>query len=132
MRKHYFELDKVTSITLNYERESTYKWYEATEIKPRTFLGIRFGGPMLPAIVPAGWSDHEDGYYRKDADYFKNYPWYRVDEKNNKVWNKAYVEINLGYKQSVNTNFDSNEEAQLYVDELLATSDKKFHVIIKK
>jgi len=49
-----------------------------------------------------------------------------------RIYNKAHVEIRFGYKQSFGVQFESNEEAQEYVDELIASSDKTFHVIINK
>jgi hypothetical protein len=38
----------------------------------------------------------------------------------------------LSYKHTIGTNFDSNEAAQAYVDDLILGSDKKFTVIINK
>ena len=129
-QKHYFELDKVNSITLTHEKESTsWEWWAETPATQRTFLGIPIG--TKPAI-PAGWSDYEGGICRKPTSYFAGYTWYRVDEVNKKIYNKAHVEIRLGYKQSFGVNFDSTEAAQAYVDDLILGSDKKFTVIINK
>ena len=55
-----------------------------------------------------------------------------MDDVNKKIYNKAHVEIRLGYKQSFGINFESTEEAQDYVDELISSSEKQFHVIINK
>jgi hypothetical protein len=138
MQKHYFELDKVDSITLTHETETSYRWFPEIPARPKTFLGIQYG--MYP-IVPAGWNDNinKDGkeylcseWDRKQSAYFKDYSWYRVDEVGCRVYNKARVEIRLGYKQSFGKTFDSNEEAQTYVDDLILCSDKEFHVIINK
>ena len=135
MTKHYFELDKVNSITLTMERESSnYYWKEAVPARPKKFLGIKIG--TLPS-VPAGWSEYdkeyEDDYRRrKQSSYFEDYKWYKVDEVNKKIFIKPHVEIRFGYKQSIGQNFNSNEEAQSWVDELIQSSDKQFHVIINK
>ena len=135
MTKNYFELNKVNSITLTMERESSgYYWKEAIPARPKKFLGIKIG--ILPP-VPAGWSEYEeedeDDYRRrKQSSYFENYKWYRIDEVAKKLYNKAHVEIRIGYKQSIGQNFNSNEEAQDWVDELIQSSDKQFHVIINK
>ena len=129
-QKHYFELDKVDSITLTHEKESTsWSWWAETPGTQRTFLGIPIG--TIPSI-PAGWSDYEGGICRKPTSYFADYTWYRVDDVNKKIYNKAHVEIRLGYKQSFGINFESTEEAQDYVDELISSSEKQFHVIINK
>jgi len=137
MQKHYFELDKVDSITLTHETETSYRLFPEIPARPRTFLGIKLWS-MNPAIQ-AGWNDKidDDGneyeylrYCRKQSLYFTEYPWYRVDD--GRVYNKARVEIRFGYKQSFGVQFESNEEAQAYVDDLILGSDKEFHVIINK
>lgn len=61
----------------------------------------------------------------------KDIVWLRVDEKNKKIWNKATVEIKLRYKDMVSKQFNSNEEAQAWIDEIISDSGKKFKVIIK-
>ena len=129
MIKNYFKLDKVSAITLTYERETSYKWFSAIPAKPKMFLGIKYG--MTPAIL-GGWSEFENGHVRKQSSYFADYSWYKVDEVNKKVYNKAHISIRFNYKESYGINFNSNEEAQQYVDDLIASSDKKFTVIINK
>jgi hypothetical protein len=129
MQKHYFELDKVDSITITMEKESLYRWFFEIPARPKTFLGIQYG---MTKAIPAGWSDYKEGYNPKPSSYFDGYKWYRVDEVAKKIYNKAYVEIRFGYKQSIGKNFESNEEAQAYVDELILSSDKKFTLIINK
>jgi hypothetical protein len=129
MQKKYFQLDQVHSITLTYETEHRYKWYDEVPAKPKTFLGIQYG---MTNVIPAGWSYSKDGCYPVPTSYFEDYPWYRVDEANNKIYHKAYIDISFGHKEHINHTFNSNEEAQKWVDELIASSDKKFAVIIKK
>lgn len=137
MQKHYFELDKVDSITLTHETESSYRWFPEIPARPKTFLGFKTG-KMHPA-VPAGWNNNiaDNGselqyrlWDRKQSTYFKDYEWYRVDELLCRVYNKAHVEIRFGYKQTFGVRFESNEEAQEWVDDLISSSDKEFHVII--
>lgn len=137
MQKNYFELDKVDSITITMETETSYRWFSEIPARPKTFLGIQLWN-MHPA-VPAGWNDNIDDngnefqyrtWSRKQSSYFKDYPWYRVDEVNKKIYNKAHVVIRLGYNQSFGKRFESNDQAQAYVDDLILGSDKEFHVII--
>lgn len=139
MQKHYFELDKVESITLTHETESSYRWFPEIPARPKTFLGFKTG-KMHPAI-PAGWNNNIDDngnelqyrtWNRRQSSYFKDYEWYRVDETTKRVYNKAHVKIRFGYKQSIGTQFNDNAEAQAYVNDLIQSSDKKFHVIINK
>jgi len=118
------------------EAESSYRWFPEIPARPKTFLGIKIG--TIPAI-PAGWNDNinKDGneyeylrYCRRQSSYFLDYKWYRVDETTKRVYNKAHVEIRFGYKQTFGVRFESNEEAQEWVDDLISSSDKEFHVII--
>jgi hypothetical protein len=130
MQKNYFQLDKVHSITLTYETESNYKWFAEVAACPKTFLGIQYG---MTKAIPAGWSDYEGGKWPKPTSCFDGYKWYRIDEVNKKIYIKAHVEIRFSYKETIcSHNFDSNEAAQKWVDELIAASDKKFTVIINK
>lgn len=134
MAKHYFELNKVESITLNYETETSYRWFPEIPARPKTFLGIRYG---MHEAIPAGWNEYidDDGneyrpWNRRQSSYFADYSWYKVTPF--RIHNKAHVTIYLSYKHTLGMYFDSNEEAQAYVDDLIASSDKKFHVIINK
>lgn len=134
MKKHYFELDKIESITLTHETETSYRWMDSIPARPKTFLGIKYG--MEPEI-PAGWNDYIKGdgtdrypWDRKTSEYFEEYNWLKVLPF--RIHNKANVSIYLSYKHTIGTNFDSNEAAQAYVDDLILGSDKKFTVIINK
>jgi hypothetical protein len=134
MKKHYFELDKVDSITLTGERESSYRWFPEIPAKPKTFLGIKYG---MQEAIPAGWNDYidDDGteyrpWNRKQSSYFEDYSSYKVCNITKRIYNKSHVEIRFGYKQSFGIQFNDNTEAQKYVDDLINSSDKQFHVIV--
>lgn len=134
MKKHYFELDQVHSITFSMERDSEYIWKEAVPPRPKKFLGITIG--TKPAI-PAGWSEYqeEEEYEmkrRKQSSYFDDYDWYRVDEKAKKIFIKPHVDVRFGHKEGIGCRYETNEEAQAWIDELIQSSDKQFHVIINK
>lgn len=129
MKKNYFQLDKVSAITLTYEHETSHKWYPEIPAKPKMFLGIQVG---MTEAIPASWSNLGPEYDRLSSTYFDDYTWYRVDEINKKIYQKAHVNVHLNYKEGISCNFDSNEEAQKWVDALLASSDKNFAVIINK
>lgn len=134
MKKHYFELDKVDSITLTHETETEWRWMPSIPPRPKTFLGIKYG--MEPGII-AGWNESFDKngnekypWQRKQTSYFEDYSWYKVSQL--RIYSKAYVTVYLSYKHSLGVYFDSTEEAQAYVDDLISSSDKEFHVIINK
>lgn len=134
MKKYYFELDKVQSITITHETETSWRWMDSIPARPKTFLGFKYG--MEPEI-PAGWNDYIKGdgmdrypHQRKQSTHFEGYDWLKVLPF--RIHNKAHVAIYLSYRHTLGMYFDSNEEAQAYVDDLIASSDKKFHVIINK
>ena len=134
MTKKYFQLDSIISIQFTTERESEYRWKERIPERDKKFLGFVVG--RYPEI-PEGWvsGDFEyltyDKRIRVDSSCFERYSWLRVDEKNKKIWNKATVEIKLAHKDMVSRQFNSNEEAQSWIDEIISESGKKFKVIIK-
>lgn len=135
MIKKYFQLDDIISIQFTAERETDYRWKERVPERDKKFLGFVVG--KHPEI-PEGWVSRDFGYLtdddermRVDSSYFERYSWLRVDEKNKKIWNKATVEIKLRYKDMVSKQFNSNEEAQAWIDEIISESGKKFKVIIK-
>lgn len=129
MTKQYFETDKIQTVTLTFESETSYQWYEAVPETPQTFLGFRVG--THPSIK-AGWASGFFGERRTTEEMRAYWDAWRVDETAMKVYNKAHVSIHLSYKHTVGCRFESNEEAQKYVDDLIASSDKKFNVIITK
>lgn len=134
MIKKYFQLDDIISIQFTAERETDYRWKERVPERDKKFLGFVVG--KHPEI-PEGWVSGDFGYLtdderiRVDSSYLERYSWLRVDEKNKKIWNKATVEINLAHKDMVSRQFNSNEEAQAWIDEIISESGKKFKVIIK-
>lgn len=136
MIKKYFQLDDIISIQFTPERESSYhRWAERIPERKKKFLGFVVGNhPEISEGWTGGYFGHltdDDERIRMDSSYFERYSWLRVDEKNKKIWNKATVEIKLRYKDMVSKQFNSNEEAQAWIDEIISDSGKKFKVIIK-
>ena len=136
MIKKYFQLDDIISIQFTPERESSYHiWAERIPERKKKFLGFVVGKhPEISEGWTGGYFGHltdDDERIRMDSSYFERYSWLRVDEKNKKIWNKATVEINLAHKDMVSKQFNSNEEAQAWIDEIISESGKKFKVIIK-
>lgn len=73
------------------------------------------------------WSRVQDdefdrlGYLIKE---FGNLQCYRKE-----AWRKAYVEVYLGYKSTINRSFNSNEEAKSWIQLLKQASNKLFETI---
>jgi len=128
MIKYYFDLDKVTSISCRLEEKSGYKWCDEVKPQPRYFLGFKIG---LTGGKPAGWS-YEDDDCRRATSYFDDYKSYKVDLVNKKITYKPRVTAFLGYKDYYTNYFDTDQQAQAYVDELVSKSKKNFQVIIEK
>jgi hypothetical protein len=128
MIKYYFDLDKVTSISYKLEEKSGYEWCDEVKPQPRYFLGFQIGQTKGK---PAGW-EYEDDDYRRATSYFDDYKSYKVDLVNKKVTIRPRVTVVLGYKDSYTNYFDTDYQAQAYVDELISNSKKNFQVIIEK
>ena len=126
MTTKYFELDKVESMTLTTEKETDYKWFEEVAPTFKTFLGFKYDKKPL---TPVGWSDYSDGWCRVQLSYFDRWDCYRVDELNKKVYNKATVALYLGGDNRISTNFNSDTEAEDYVNELMEEAMQEFHYI---
>ena len=58
--------------------------------------------------------------------YFDDYKSYKVDLVNKKVTIRPRVTVVLGYKDSYTNYFDTDQQAQAYVDDLIAKSKKEF------
>ena len=131
--KLYFNLDSITTVNVQLERESDYKWYEAAEPKQKYFLGIPCG---KTEGRNAGWSDRdtEDYWYgldsTKPSSYFDKYTWYRVDETEKKVYHKSNVKVHLGPKEYVSHTFNSNDEALAWAEDIVKRSGKLLEPII--
>jgi hypothetical protein len=130
--KFYFNLDSITTVHVQLERETSYKWYDAVEPKQKYFLGIPWG---KTEGREAGWSEWEERYTyglhsTNLSSYFKKYSWYRVDETTKKVYNKANVKIHLGPKESISQQFESNNEALVWAEDIVRKSGKPLEPII--
>ncbi len=125
-RKYYFDVNEIKSITLTFEKEADYKWRGEIPAKPKYLLGFIPWGKTK--VKPACWVDSV-GWTRTD-EKFKSYEWYRIQEFPKMVFEKPTVYLNLGYKNSYTQRFETNEEAQEWVDELtMMVPDKNFEVI---
>ena len=129
MDKYYFNLDKVSSIHLRLEEVSDYKWFEEIKPQPRYFLGFKIGSTKG---VKAGWCEYDDSDWRKDTEYFNDYKFYRVDFENRIVFIRPKVTIYLNNSDRYSSYFDTDQEAQQYVDDLVEKSTKNFQVIVVK
>jgi hypothetical protein len=126
--KYYFDVNEIKSIELTFEKVSNYKWREEIPSKTNYLLGF----------IPIGrtphrdacWIDGDNDYWGTSDEKIKTWEWYRVQEFPKMVFQKPTVYLNLGYRNSYTHRFETNEEAQEWVDELtMVLPDKHFEVI---
>lgn len=127
----HFDLNEVKSITIYPEYPTGYKFYPPKYTEPIKLLGF------IP-LRAASW--HKGGWC-EDTRYTDYYPYYttieledfgyKVDLDEFIVYNKCSISISLGYKHSISKKFDSIEEADKYVANLIKKSGKNFAVIRK-
>lgn len=127
MTKNYFETDKIQTVTLYQETEAGMQWYEERPEKIYKFLGIITGRDRK---LKAGWAwdEYRERYSTEELRAEK--PSLRIDEREMKVYNKASVSIYFSFKHTLGCRFESNEEAQQYINTLIEDSGRKFNVII--
>lgn len=126
MEKYYFDLDKVQSIHLRLEEISDYRWFDEIKPQPKYFLGFKIGSTQG---VKAGWGEYEDSNWRKDTEYFDDWKSYRTDVENRIVFIRPKVTVYLNNKNFYSSYFDTDQEAQQYVDDLVKKSNNNFQVI---
>ena len=122
-------------------RNDTYKWREVETLpKYKRFL-LFFKVNDGVEVKPAGFYEERGGYYG-DGKYYlhiseeylisygyliKDAP-YPYDGK--EVWNRANVEVSLGYKSSIGRSFDTDQEAKDWIVKLKEMSGKDFETVI--
>lgn len=124
MNEVHFKLDSITRITLVKRKPSEYDWAFSRPEK-RGFFGLI----VLQKALPAGWAYCEDD--RTELKDILKYSWYGFDEAKNEIYNKPYVEIRLLEKGEISYRFNSDEEAIIWIDDIIAQAKSKFVVIGK-
>ena len=87
--------------------------------------------------IPAGWNEFIDNHgneynfhSRKPTSYFADYDWYRVCDINKRIYRKAHILIKHVDKRAHEKYFESNEDAQNYVDDFLRLHPEKKFVLL--
>jgi len=125
-------------------RNDTYKWREEETVpKYKRFL-LFFKVKDGFKVNPAGFYEERTHHYDFDGDgkfylhiseeYLISYGYlikdapYPYDGK--ELWNRAYVEVSLGYKPSIGRSFDTDQEAKDWIVKLKEMSGKDFETVI--
>lgn len=125
--KTYIDRDKINKVRIQFEQKTKYKWYEEIPASVKRFLGVVY---ERQRAVAAGWSFYSDGSWRETTEEFLNAGEYRVDETAKEIFRKANVTIYYS-GSDITQWFNSDVEAQEYVDGLVDRSKKEFEIIIK-
>lgn len=130
--KIYFNVDKVTKIELNKEHLTSYEFYPAKSRGRFKFLWLI---PLWKKDhLPDRWSlCGSDGYYIDNNDIksdIKNDTIYRIQDFPKKLFVRPRVKVKIGHNEEIFQRFDSDEDAQEFVDLIVNSSTGTFDYII--
>ena len=129
-QKIYFDVEKISVIEIRGEKLLAYEFFPEEQSKRiRRFFGLLL--PHNTEYPPARWSSDGGRFYTTD-EQMRGYSFYRIDEKNKKVYNRAQVTVHLGYKEMVSKLFDTTEEAIEWGNHVIEASGKKLELVIDK
>lgn len=124
--QHYFDISQINRIQLVKENFTSHKWVEASPAK-KAFFGLI----TTQDAHPAGFMDSYGDVYTEE--HLKRYDYVIRPNPNTgkpEVYSKAYVMVFLKSEHdSICQTFESNEQAQEWVNDLIAKSAKIFNKI---
>lgn len=131
MNKEYFDVDRIISIWFRPETPIDYiSWVESKPIK--RFFGLYNTG----RFTEAGWIDHSEWDptpYSDDDLRRRGYIVYDRNKRiNERVCRKAHVKVYLVHDNSIEQSFDSDKQAEEWIETLKTKSGKTFEVAIYK
>lgn len=131
--KVWFNIKRITKIRLYYENEVEKTFYPSEPKNRFKFLWL------IPLWKQGNFPDRwiNNGDDRKSYCYdcnsnYENHERYRIQDFPKKLFLKAAVHIQLDYKDEVSSYFDSDQEAEDFVEDILSQSDHVFEVIKRK
>ena len=130
MIKESFDINEIIGIKLTEETESmSYEWVDAVPEK-RIFFGLI----KTKSATPAGFLDlcsWKDAIYSAEELEAYGYKVYTTDERiSSRVCRKPHVKIYLSHELTVEKVFETNQEAQAWIEELKSTSGKTFETVV--
>jgi hypothetical protein len=129
--KEYFEVSRIVSVYFRPEHpETRFYWRDSEPIK--TFFGLINTG----RFAEAGWLnayDWDEVLYTEDEIRNYGYKVYSTDERiNERICNKAYVKVYLTHDNTIEQSFETDKEAEAWIELLKEKSGKTFEVAIYK
>jgi hypothetical protein len=131
MIKEYFDVSRILSIF--YRPEEPVYWISWVESKPiKKFFGLYNTG----RFTEAGWFDNsewDETTYTDDDMRKRGFIVYDKDERiNDRICRKAYVKVYLTHDNSIEQSFDSDKQAEEWIETLKEKSGKAFEVVTYK
>ena len=125
--KTYIDRDKINKVKIQFEQKTRHKWWEEIPASVKRFCGIVHERQYK---VAAGWSSYSDGGWRETSEEFLETGQYRIDDIAKEIYRKANVTIYYS-GSDITQWFNSDAEAQEFVDGLVDRCKKEFEIIIK-
>lgn len=126
--KEHFDVDQIIGVKFFPETAAGYEWVEATPEK-RIFFGLI---PWRPGR-PAGFLDlgsYDGTIYTEETLKGYGYKVYSYEERiAQRVCNKPYVTVYLSHELQVSKRFETDKEAESWIEWLKNTTGKVFEVI---
>lgn len=129
--KEYFDVSRIISVYFRREHTATkFYWQDSKPIKK--FFGLINTG----RFTEAGWLnayDWNEELYTEDEIRGYGYKVYNTDERiNERICNKAYVKVYLTHDNSIEQKFETDAEAEAWIESLKEKSGKTFEVVTYK
>ncbi len=131
IRKEYFDVSRIVSAYFIPEHtETKFYWQDSKPIT--TFFGLINTG----RFTEAGWfnaCDWNEELYTEDEIRNYGYKVYSTDERiNDRICNKAYVKVYLTHDNTIEQRFETDADAEAWIESLKEKSGKTFEVAIYK
>ena len=131
IRKEYFDVSRIVSAYFIPEHtETKFYWQDSKPIT--TFFGLINTG----RFTEAGWfnaCDWNEELYTEDEIRNYGYKVYSTDERiNERICHKAYVKVYLTHDKTIKQTFETDKEAEAWIELLKEKSGKTFEVATYK
>lgn len=126
--KEHFDLDQIIGVKFTSEREADFEWVEAIPEK-RIFFGlIRWRSGRPAGFLNRGsWNGT---VYSEEALKRYGYRVYSYEERvDQRVCHKPYVTVYLSHDLQVTKSFETDAEAESWIEKIKAESGKTFEVV---
>jgi len=129
--KEYFDVSRIVSVYFRREHTATrFYWQDSKPIT--TFFGLINTG----RFTEAGWFnayDWNEVLYTEDEIRGYGYKVYNTDERiNERICHKAYVKVCLSHDNTIEQSFETDDEAEVWIQSLKEKSGKTFEVVTYK